>query len=159
MHDRTRATIDRLKHAEWFADVGRVVDGPFVLVQSWDAAIASCSSQEWENLQLEASNQFAEHVSRKAPDLFRKWNKIVEELKTVIVPLVQMKIDCVVQAERLPKMFEDAVQWDILGVCIEAEYADVQPPGFFASQAFWYVNGRFPCGWDGCFPAGKLILF
>ena len=52
-----------------------------------------------------------------------------------------------------------AVQWDILHVCMEAEYADVYPPGFYASQAYWYVKGHFPCGWQGEFPNGKLIVY
>jgi len=52
------------------------------------------------------------------------------------------------------------VQWEILGVCMEAEYADVYPPGFYASQAYWYVKGHFPCGWEGGeFPKGKLIIY
>ena len=59
----------------------------------------------------------------------------------------------------LPKVFEDTVQWDILGVCMEAEYADIFQPGFYASQAYWYINGHFPCGWEGKFPNGKLIVY
>lgn len=159
MHPRTRATIDRLEQVDWFAAVGRPVDGPFVLVQSWDAAIASCCSQEWEDLLLEASNRYTDLISRKAPGLFQKWNKITEEMKAVTVPLVQRKIERVVRENDLPKVFEDTVQWDILAVCMEAEYADVQPPGFFKSQAYWYVSGHFPCGWEGEFPEGRLIIY
>jgi hypothetical protein len=59
----------------------------------------------------------------------------------------------------VPGAFVDTVDWDILHVCMEAEYADVYPPGFFASQAFWYVQGHFPCGWEGEFPAGRLVLY
>jgi hypothetical protein len=61
--------------------------------------------------------------------------------------------------EARPRTFEDAVQWDILNVCMEAEYADIYPPGFYASQAYWYVKGHFPCGWQGNFPEGKLIMY
>jgi hypothetical protein len=56
-------------------------------------------------------------------------------------------------------VFENMVQWDILHVCMEAEYADVYPPGFYASQAYWYVKGHYPCGWQGEFPKGKLIIY
>jgi hypothetical protein len=64
-----------------------------------------------------------------------------------------------VEAHGLPEIFEDTVRWDILHVCMEAEYADVSPPGFFASQAYWYVQVHFPCGWTGSFPDGKLVLY
>jgi hypothetical protein len=75
------------------------------------------------------------------------------------VPLVKQKIAPVVVSHQLDKTFEDTVQWDILSVAIEAEYADVYPPGFFASQAYWYVHGHFPCGWQGDFPDGTLMIY
>ncbi len=37
--------------------------------------------------------------------------------------------------------------------------ADVYPPGFYASQAYWYASGHFPCGWRGKVPQGKLIVY
>jgi hypothetical protein len=69
------------------------------------------------------------------------------------------KTRAVAETHALPKVFEDTVQWDVLHLCMEAEYADVYPPGFFASQAYWYVAGRFPCGWEGKFPAGRLVVY
>jgi hypothetical protein len=72
---------------------------------------------------------------------------------------VREKIRDVRTAHNLPQAFEDTVQWDILHLCMEAEYADVYPPGFYASQAYWYANGHFPCGWHGQFPEGTLIVY
>jgi hypothetical protein len=65
----------------------------------------------------------------------------------------------VVAEHDLPKVFLDTVDWDILNLCMEAEYADVYPPGFYASQAYWYLKGHFPCGWQGAFPKGKLVIY
>jgi len=62
-------------------------------------------------------------------------------------------------ANKLPKSFEDTVQWDILHLAIESEYSDIFPPGFYASQAYWYLKGHFPCGWEGNFPKGKLVVY
>lgn len=45
------------------------------------------------------------------------------------------------------------------GLGLKARYADVCPPGFYASQAYWYVQGHFPCGWQGEFPKGKLVVY
>jgi hypothetical protein len=75
------------------------------------------------------------------------------------VPLVLRKTKAVVEANHLPRGFVDTVQWDILRLCMEAEYADVFPPGFYASQAYWYMQGHFPCGWEGEFPQGRLTVF
>jgi hypothetical protein len=35
----------------------------------------------------------------------------------------------------------------------------VYPPGFFASNAYWYIKGHFPCGWEGEFPKGTLVIY
>jgi hypothetical protein len=38
-------------------------------------------------------------------------------------------------------------------------YVDLYPPSFFASNAYWYVMGHFPCGWRGEFPKGQLVIY
>lgn len=40
---------------------------------------------------------------------------------------------------------------------MEAEYADIFRPAFYASQAYWYVKGHFPCGWEVAFQAENLL--
>lgn len=159
MHERTRATLEQLEQADWFHAVGQKDTDVAIVLSSWDEAIASCASIEWENLLLEASNRYCEKLAQLAPGRFQQWNTIAEELKVVTIPLVARKIDQVVREHALPKVFEDTVQWDILGVAMEAEYADVYPPGFYASQAYWYVKGHFPCGWQGDFPEGILVIY
>jgi hypothetical protein len=159
MQARTRATLAEFDSAAWFRAVGLPVEGPFVILSSWEDAIASCTSSEWEELLLEASNRYTDLLASKAPARFQSWNQVVVELKALTEPLVSRKVATVLEEHDLLKEFVDSVQWDILGACMEAEFADVQPPGFFASQAFWYVQGHFPCGWKGDFPDGRLILY
>jgi hypothetical protein len=60
----------------------------------------------------------------------------------------------------LAELEEASVRWDIIHLCMEAEYADLYPPGFFAAKGYWYVAGHFPCGWHRNFPKeGKLIIY
>jgi hypothetical protein len=159
MHPRTKATIEQLKQAQWFRCVGvRDTDAAEVL-SSWYEAVESCSSPEWEDLCMEAANQYRARLAERSPKLFRRWNDIVAELKPVTQALVLEKTGTVIQENDLPKTFLDTVDWDILNMCMEAEYADVYPPGFFASQAYWYVKGHFPCGWRGEFPKGYLVVY
>ena len=96
---------------------------------------------------------------KRSIERYREWNEIVIKLKQVVIPFVNNKIESVVRENNLPKAFENTVQWDILGVCIEAEYADVCPPGWSAGQAYWYTKGHFPCGWQGGFPNGMPIIY
>ncbi len=159
MHPRTAATLEHLERADWFAAVGVRDTSAAVVLSSWVDAVESCGSLEWENLLLEASNQYHERLAERSKERWAIWNDIVDEIKRATIPRVQRKVASVCAEHRLPQVFEDTVQWDILGVCMEAEYADVYPPGFYASQAHWYGKGHFPCGWQGTFPEGKLIVY
>jgi hypothetical protein len=43
-----------------------------------------------------------------------------------------------------------SIKWDILGICLEAEFKDAVAPGFYLLDLFpVYMQGHFPCGWDG----------
>jgi hypothetical protein len=163
MHERTKLTLEQLENAEWFAKVGKPYQSEepkkLLFIKTWEEAIQWCSSQYWDDLILEAQNQYREKLFERSIERFRLWNDIVDEMKKHTIPLVERKTEKVIIENDLPKIFSDCVDWDILGVCMEAEFADVFPPGFFASQAFWYVRGRFPCGWQGDFPDGKLVIF
>ena len=159
MHPRTKATLSELEQSDWFASVGVKDTKAAIVLGSWKQAIKHCASVSWQDLCLMAHNHLMARVSEKSVKRARKWNSIVRALKKHTMPLVRRKTEAVTKAHRLPRVFEDMVQWDILGVCIEAEYADLVPPAWSASQAYWYVKGHFPCGWKGNFPKGKLISY
>lgn len=159
MHPQTAATLKQLNEVDWFTHVGERDTNAAVVLASWQQAIEYCGSVEWQSLCLEAANQYCERLSERSPARFDRWNEIVDEMKSSTEPLVHRKIATVMRANNLPKVFEDTAQWDILHLCMEAEYADIVPPGFYASQAYWYAKGHFPCGWSGDFPDGKLIIY
>ncbi|MCU0522657.1 MAG: hypothetical protein MUF84_18445 [Anaerolineae bacterium] len=159
MHPRTLATLDQLREADWFSTVGVNDTETAIVVGSWDDAISLCAMDDWQDLLLEAANQYCSRLAERSPSRFGAWNDVVAQVKLATVPLVEERTSSVVAANNLPKVFVHTVQWDVLHVCMEAEYADVFPPGFFASQAYWYVKGHFPCGWDGKFPEGRIIVY
>lgn len=156
---KTLATLRRLEDASWFANVGVMNVQNVIILSSWQEAIKHCENFEWENLCLEAANQYCKRLQERSPIRFNQWNDIVASLKLVTEPLVRKKIETVVRSHDLPTVFEDTVQWDVLHLCMEAEYSDVYQPGFYASQGYWYVNGHFPCGWQGNFPDGTLVIY
>jgi hypothetical protein len=160
MHPRTIATLKELEDATWFVNVGRrepVSNTGFVSTRN--EALKNSERESWEALCLEAANQYRERLVERDMPRFSRWNSIVEEVKKSTIPLVLRKTQCVVDANDLPQAFVHTVQWDILHVCMEAEYADVFPPDFYAVLAYWYAQGHFPCGWEGDFPKGKLLVY
>lgn len=159
LNPRTQATLQRLEDAEWFSAVGQAVEGPFVNVASWEEAFRWCGSEPWDDLMLEAANRYSEQVARASPERFRGWNDAALEVRSHVLPMVTRKLAPILRGINPPAAFERSVRWDMIHVCMEAEFADVYPPGFFASQAYWYVSGHFPCGWEGEFPEGRLVLY
>lgn len=160
MHPRTLATLEQLHGTEWFRNVG-VADfsTDILMLPDWASAIESCASLEWENLCLEAANSYCERLVERSREAFARWNEVVQDVKPFAEALVQEKARETIIAHGLPQVFTDTLNWDILHLCMEAEFADVYPPGFYASQAYWYAQGHFPCGWRGAFPDGQLVIF
>jgi len=159
MHCRTVATLDSLEKASWFSRVGVNEGSSAAVVTSWPEAITRCSSIEWEDLQGEALNQYCECLAHRSKERWRLWNDTVDEVKKITRPLVSRKIAAVVRENGLPEIFNIQVKYDITGLCMEAEYADMCPPGFFTRIGYWYLNGHFPCGWWGVFPHGELVVY
>ncbi len=159
MQYRTQNTLAELEKVDWFYAVGLQDTETALVLSTWGEAIASCASSDWQNLLLEATNRYCEHLCSRSRSRYNEWNNIVKQVKMIINPLIERKTSRIVRENKLPKIFLDTVKWDILHVAMEAEYADVYPPGFFASQAYWYVHGHFPCGWQGDFPKGKLVIY
>jgi hypothetical protein len=98
-------------------------------------------------------------VALHAEELIGAWEKAKRHIRSLVKPLVRRKIEKVAKEQELPKSFKRIVQASLENCLMEVEFADVQPPGLFHYLGFWYVQGHFPCGWDGCFPEGRLMVF
>jgi hypothetical protein len=115
---------------------------------------------DWENLCLEAANQYCERLFQRSREWFSTWNKVAADIRQPALDLVNRKVEPVMHEHSLPEIFRQSVAYDILGLCMEAEFADVCPPAFFAALSHWYERGHFPCGWEGGFPPkGKLVIY
>jgi len=161
MRFETSENLRHLEDTDWFAHVGEhdeTSEGCIVL-SSWEEAVGHSSDPEWRNLRLEISNRHREKILSVSPQRFCQWNDIVDEMKKFTIPLVRRKVAKVVREHNLPKLFIDAVDWDILGLCMESEYVDVCPPGFHSADGYWYIHGHFPCGWKDEGPKGKPIIY
>jgi hypothetical protein len=159
MHPTTAVTLDRLEKADWFARVGVKDTSVAMVLSNWDDALEYRHSEQWQYLRLEARNQYCERLALRSRDRFVKWNDIVNEMKKTTIPLVTRKTEAVMRQYDLPKAFRGAVDWDILAVFMESEYADIIDPGFYAGLAYWYAAGHFPCGWHGEYPKGSLVVY
>ena len=162
MQQRTRDLLAALEGAEWFSTVGQPVPEPLlnkvIVVSSWAEAVECCGSNSWENFTLEQRNLLTSYLHDHALDRYRGWNQIVDDVKAAMIPMVEQKIGSVVMEHALPEVVGHCVCWDVLGACMESEYADLRKLGFFTGLMGWYMRGRFPCGWGEIDRDGKIRL-
>lgn len=101
-------------------------------------------------------------------DRVHAWNKLGDLVGKKVEPLVHDKIKPILLAHKKLATakgsfagitFSGRVTLDIEMACLEQEYSHLVEPGFHQIVAEWYVRGHFPCGWEGRFPKGKLVIF
>ena len=151
MQQRTRELLAALEGSDWFSTVGQPVPEPLlnkvVIVSSWAEAVECCASISWENFTLEQRNLLTSYLHDHAQERYQSWNQIVDDAKAALIPMVDRKMEPVIRQHALPEVVGHCVCWDVLGACMESEYADICSPGFFTVLMGWYMKGRFPCGW------------
>jgi hypothetical protein len=156
----TMATLKQLIDVDWFRNVGAPDPGDVEILSSWAEAIEYCTSVECQRLNLEAVNQYRTRLAERSSTALDRWSDIVAELYPIVQGMVRDKAGHVVAVSRLPQIFIDIVDWDMLHLCMECEYADIFPVGLYVSKAYWYVEGHFQCGWQGPFPkGGRSIIY
>jgi hypothetical protein len=160
MTAKTEELLAALDACDWFSRVGLRDSESATFLDSWNEAIIFATDRrDWESFRLERRNELTVFLHNRAMDRYRKWNEITADLKRTIEPMVFRKIASVSVAHNLPKAFEHCVRWDILGACMEAEYEDLRPLGFYSELAVIYLKGHFPCGWDGVYPSGHFLVY
>jgi hypothetical protein len=157
----SKALLAKLEETDWFRSVGEpIADATVPRIRSWKEAVALRTSRLQKNIANESANALTEKLCFEFPKRYHgKWNKLVTAVRKIWDPISATKIKKVMMDNKLNIAFVDSVNWDILFSCMELEYADLVPPRFFKERLDWYLAGHFPCGWDGVFPDGRLIVF
>lgn len=162
MKSETRDLLQSFKGFSWFHAVGSPFDEALaddvIAVSSWAQAVKCCSSTAHGNFQLEQKNRLTVYLHDHARDRYRNWNVLVEQVKSVLMPMLDVDLDPLLYHLKLPTDVRDTVNWDLLAACMELEYADIRPPDYFTGIIHWYRSGRFPCGWGGIDDQGRIKL-
>jgi hypothetical protein len=160
MRPPTLGALAEFEAAPLFSAVGQAVSADVVAAGSWDDAIARCSTIEWDNLQLEGAGKLTEALCVHHRARYQGWNDIVGECKLRLEPLITSTVRRLFPHDPAKaKAVWDSTVWDLLHLCMEKEYSDLIQGGFSGMLAPWYLAGRFPCGWEGTWPAGRLVVY
>jgi hypothetical protein len=144
---------DKLKEFggyQWFANVGQPLKENFIPVHTWDDALNRSRGDIWNSVQLQVKNSYARQVRQTNHDRSVQWNPITSELRKAIAVIVENSIKSLSHPVRLKQDLIGSVSWDLLMICLEAEFSDLVQPLFFVPRLEpIYRAGHFPCGWEG----------
>ena len=155
----------RLRAVDWFSRCGEPVTStssiPIERVPSWQAAARQCSEPIWENVQLEAQNQLTSWLHLHDRGGSERWNQLVAGHKASVVdPLTEAKWRPYQRKHALDARMVSSVQWDVLGALMENSYlGSGHGCSFFLQLLTLYEAGHFPCGWNGEWPGGALLVY
>jgi len=152
----------RLGAIEWFSKCESEPDpalGPNVIwVPDWYRARESFSDPNWEDTTLQARNALTMHLAARNQTAFQEWNALTRKARDRIVREIMPTVEEFQNQHHLPEVFSQCTRWDILGAVMEETYKSLHPPRFFETLLRIYERGRFPCGWKGEWPNGKLLV-
>ncbi len=169
MTSRAEAKLESIVRYPLLESVGGASSALVAAVDSWAAAVETCASRKWKTCRIMARNTLQRSVEERSWERSEDWNPVVRELRPHIRSFVASLLVRVPVGERYRKALGDDLTWDLLGMCLESNYADIVTPVFYVPHLEpWYAAGHFPCGWDGkVFPDrwdgtirdGRLIVF
>lgn len=156
----TRATLAEIAAFDWFSRVGKRDPNvsTAIILGNWYEAAASLEG-DWEDLCLDAANGYREQLMLVAKSQYQTMNEVVGLIKRETEPMIDALLERRADLRALPKVIHDTMRWDMVHLCVEAEFSDCLPPGFYASNSYWYSVGHLPCGWKGRFPDGRIIIY
>lgn len=155
----------RVRGIDWFAhcgdDLSIDLSMPVHGVSNWKQAVEACKSEQWENVELEASNQLTQWLHDNRMQEYREWNEHVDAHKsTTIEPIVDTCIKSYIAKHNLDVTVLHSVQWAILKALMENTYIPTGHKEFFFLELLTvYEAGHFPCGWSGRWPNGQLVVY
>ncbi|EOI5727223.1 hypothetical protein ACMS09_000616 [Cronobacter malonaticus] len=153
-----QAAIDRLLRINWLENVGKDLHiSGTVRIDNIIDFENSLQSEEWENTSLEARNDITGFLAKKHSNSFLEWNKLADIAADIIENKIIPQIPIVAGNQ---EVLLSNIKWDLLNYFLEDAYGSyLNKPFFFENLINIYEKGHIPCGWDGLWPQGNLIIY
>ena len=155
----------RLSQVRWFSSIGQGpssldVTPPLAWLSSWDEALKASERREWEDATLEAQNQLTLWLHLNAHADYQSWNERALRIKAELLPRLSPAWAPHEAKRPWSQSFKDSLEWNIIGAAVENEYLETGHPAvFFLELLTVYEAGHVPCGWDGRWPDGRLLIY
>ncbi|MCX3311049.1 hypothetical protein ORN12_18995 [Pantoea vagans] len=155
----SRIAVSRLKKIKWFFNVGKKSHLKNLRQVANESEFRKhMTSVDWENTTLEAGNEITGYLAKKHNREYQEWNILVREAKGIIdaeiIPLIKLTNNV------SEEIIFDNVKWDLVNFLMEDVYKEYfKHEHFFELLIEVYEYGHIPCGWEGKWPSGRLIIY
>jgi len=131
----------------------------YVTVPTAKKMEASINSIKWENTVLEARGDVTEFLSMHHHEADQRWNDFVWTAKALIGELIDPHLDALVKNGRASKSAAASMRFDFINILVIECYKEYTTSEFFDRELDIYLNGHVPCGWQGRYPNGGMIIY
>lgn len=134
--------LDGLDKVPWFKNVGKPIERRDITqVFSWNEAWACLQNDAWTGA------SFHDHIDQAHPAWTQGYDQAREAVKrSGNDHWFDNETDAALQAG-----------WDAGGAAFEV--ASNSEDKSYLGLMEWYRLGHWPCGWDGLYPEGKLVVY
>jgi hypothetical protein len=157
--------IERLKRVPWFAHIGEPAVAKEIR-RAVDLRVAKklCFSRRWDNAITDSGNQLSVFLSKYYRDRYdKKWSEIVHTCIPLLMPIIESAIEHGREKLELGavqvKVLSMTLRRQFIGACHEIEYADMMQDLLCLQLVPWYELGHWPCGYQGEWPNGMLVVY
>ncbi|HCS54733.1 hypothetical protein [Rubinisphaera sp.] len=141
-----------------------IEDSNVIQVTSWNLAIKRSKQLQWINFNTDRLNDFWDlgHFEKKFgtlesfEEIYDKNNTLMRDQVYEIVDKLKSKISCPTE-ER--DHIATVLRGDLSAALREITYHEVTDATYFLLPASWIFKGHFPCGYEGNYPDGKLVIY
>lgn len=156
--------VEELMNCKWLQHCGEEQNAQYdfeVLHQKDHAkAMKTITSIDWENICLEESGNITAYLSiHNKVEYNKNWNLLVKKIKSEVLPHIVEKIQEGVIIKNLPEGVIDDIKFNLVTILISDAFSDCYSSKFYRNLYQIYLSGHLPCGWEGEFPNGRIIVF
>ena len=149
------------ENCNWFSNCGKrqMIEDVSLLYVDKNCDIEKLFlSQNYETAIYEAQGDLSSFLFIHHREEFREWNKLVEQVKIKVFPLILPNIVDSITSNNLPDTILPYVQYNLLMIIMASCYSQFYKSYFFMGLERIYLSGHLPCGWEGDYPQGSFMV-
>ncbi|WP_313183213.1 hypothetical protein [Lacrimispora sp.] len=156
--------VEELVNCKWLQYCGEQqnvqYDFDVLFQKDHTKAIKTIISTDWENICLEERGNITAYLAINNKKEYNKnWNQLVKKVKLEVLPQIVEKIKEGICIKSLPESIIDDLKFNLITILISDIFSDYYSSEFYHQLYQIYISGHLPCGWDGEFPSGRIIVF